>query len=217
MKILSRSLMLLALFCGISVSAVAQPSLFVEGTHYEVIANPVRTSDPNKIEVTEIFWYGCPHCYAFEPLISSWEEKLTSDVAFVRSPGMWNQTMEVHAQIYYAAEALGVTADIHDVAFNEIHQRRNYLQDEAAVKEIFVREGVASEDFDRAWKSFSVVSAVKRAGTRMRDYGVRGVPSMVVNGKYLVSVGGSVPTQTEMLQIVDFLVQKEKSLSLIHI
>lgn len=213
MKILSRSLMLLALVCGISVTAVAQPARFVEGTHYEVIANPVRTSDPNKIEVTEIFWYGCPHCYAFEPLITSWEEKLTSDVVFVRSPGMWNQTMEVHAQIYYAAEALGVTADIHGVAFDEIHQRRNYLQTEAAVKELFVREGVASEDFDRTWKSFSVVSAVKRAGTRMRDYGVKGVPSMVVNGKYLVSVGGSVPTQSEMLEIVDFLVQQEKSSS----
>jgi len=213
MKLFTRSLILVAMVLGISATAVAQPALFVEGTHFEEIANPVRTSDPNKIEVTEIFWYGCPHCYAFEPLITSWEEKLPSDVAFVRSPGMWNQTMEVHAQIYYAAEALGVAKDIHPVAFNEIHQRRNYLQTEDAVKEIFVREGVNSDDFDKAWKSFSVSSAVKRANARMRDYGVRGVPSMVVNGKYLVSVGGSVPTQTEMLQIVDFLVQKERSSS----
>jgi len=213
MKLLTKTLVLAALFLGAAATVSAQPALYVEGTHYDEIASPVRTSDPNKIEITEIFWYGCPHCYAFEPLITSSEEKLPSDVAFVRSPGMWNQTMEIHAQIYYAAEALGVTDKIHDVAFSEIHQRRNYLQTEEAVKEMFVREGVESSAFDKAWNSFSVTSAVKRAGTRMRDYGVRGVPSMVVNGKYLVSVGGAVPTQTDLLKIVDFLVQKERSSS----
>jgi protein dithiol oxidoreductase (disulfide-forming) len=213
MKFVTKSLMLVLLLLNVSAAAIAQPALYVEGTHYEVITSPVRTADPNKIEITEIFWYGCPHCYAFEPLITSWENKLTSDVAFVRSPGMWNSTMEVHAQIFYAAEALGVTEDIHSVAFDEINQRRNYLQTEDLVKEMFVREGVDDDAFDKAWKSFSVSSAVKRAGTRMRDYGVRGVPSMVVNGKYLVSVGGAVPTQTELLKIVDFLVAKEKSSS----
>ncbi len=211
MKLFSRFTLLAALLLGLIATVNAQPLLYVEGTHYETIATPVRTADPNKIEVTEIFWYGCPHCYAFEPLISSWEEKLPSDVAFVRSPGMWNQTMEVHAQIFYAADALGVTNKIHDVAFNEIHRNRNYLQTEEAVRDMFVKEGVAPDAFEKAWKSFSVTSAVKRAGTRMRDYGVRGVPSMVVNGKYLVSVGGAVATQTDLLKIVDFLVQKEKS------
>ncbi|MGA0935580.1 MAG: thiol:disulfide interchange protein DsbA/DsbL [Pseudohongiellaceae bacterium] len=211
MKLFTKTLLLVAMIFGVAATVSAQPSLYVEGTHYEIIANPVRTADPNKIEISEIFWYGCPHCYAFEPLITSWEEKLPSDVAFVRSPGMWNQTMEIHAQIYYAAEALGVTGKIHDVAFNEIHQRRNYLQTEDAIKDMFVSQGVAPADFDKAWKSFSVSSAVKRANTRMRDYGVRGVPSIVVNGKYLVSVGGAVPTQTDMLKIVDFLVQKERS------
>jgi len=211
MKMFTKTLLLVAMIFGVAATVSAQPSLYVEGTHYEIIANPVRTADPNKIEISEIFWYGCPHCYAFEPLITSWEEKLPSDVAFVRSPGMWNQTMEIHAQIYYAAEALGVTGKIHDVAFNEIHQRRNYLQTVDAIKDMFVSQGVAPADFDKAWKSFSVSSAVKRANTRMRDYGVRGVPSIVVNGKYLVSVGGAVPTQTDMLKIVDFLVQKERS------
>lgn len=211
MKLFTKTLLLVAMIFGVAATVSAQPSLYVEGTHYEIIANPVRTADPNKIEISEIFWYGCPHCYAFEPLITSWEEKLPSDVAFVRSPGMWNQTMEIHAQIYYAAEALGVTGKIHDVAFNEIHQRRNYLQTVDAIKDMFVSQGVAPADFDKAWKSFSVSSAVKRANTRMRDYGVRGVPSIVVNGKYLVSVGGAVPTQTDMLKIVDFLVQKERS------
>ena len=203
--------LLLATLLGGTVSAFAQPALYVEGTHYEKIANPVRTADPNKIEVTEIFWYGCPHCYAFEPLISSWEEKLPSDVAFVRSPGMWNATMRVHAQIYYAAEALGVREKMHSIIFNEIHQKQNYLQTADAVKAVFVREGVSADDFDKAWNSFSVSSAVNRADTRMKAYKVSGVPSMVVNGKYLVSAGGAVTTQADLLKIVDFLVQKERS------
>ena len=214
MKLLSRLFLFTTLLSGMAVflpASMAQPSLYIEGTHYETIADPVRTSDPNKIEVAEIFWYGCPHCYAFEPLINSWEENLTSDVQFVRSPGMWNQLMEVHAQIYYVAEALGVTDKVHEVAFSEIHQRGNYLQTEAEIKELFVEQGVEGEAFDRAWKSFSVTSAVKRAGSKMRDYGVRGVPSMVVNGKYLITVGGSVPTQSDMLKIVDFLIEKERS------
>lgn len=211
MRLFTKSLLLAVLFLGGAATAVAQPALYVEGTHFEKIADPVRTSDPNKIEVTEIFWYGCPHCYAFEPLISSWEEKLPSDVAFVRSPGMWNQTMEVHAQIFYAAEALGITKKIHPVAFNEIHQKRNYLQSVDKVKEMFVSQGVAPEEFDKTWNSFSVTSAVKRAGARMRDYGVRGVPSMVVNGKYLVSAGGAVATQNDLLKVVDFLIQKERN------
>lgn len=211
MKLIIRSVLFFTLMLNVAMSAQAQPTLYVAGTHYTEIANPVRTSDPNKVEVSEIFWYGCPHCYAFEPLITSWEDKLASDVVFVRSPGMWNRTMEVHAQIYYAAEALGVTQKVHPVAFNEIHQKRNYLQTEDAVKELFVREGVPAEEFDKAWKSFSVTSAVRRAGTRMRDYGVTGVPSMVVNGKYLISIGGAVATQTDMLKVVDFLVEKERS------
>lgn len=193
-----------------AAAAFAQPALYVEGTHYETLATPVRTADPNKIEVTEVFWYGCPHCYALEPLINPWHEKLPADVVFVRSPGMWNQLMEVHAQIYYAAEALGVLEKIHPVAFTEIHQKGNYLQTEAEVKALFVAQGVSAEDFDKTWKSFAVTSAVKKAGTRMRDYGVRGVPGLVINGKYRIT-GDASTTQADQLKIADFLINKERT------
>jgi thiol:disulfide interchange protein DsbA len=208
MKFLSKSLLLLAL---LSVSTVfAQPALYVAGTHYEVIEKPVRTADPNKVEVTELFWYGCPHCYAFEPLINSWAAKLPSDVAFVRSPGIWSAAMEIHAQIYYAAEALGALDKIHDVAFDAYHQKRNYLEDAAAVKELFVAQGVSAEDFDKTWDSFAMTSAVKKAASRFREYGASSVPSLVVNGKYLISVNDSVKSQADMLKVVDFLVAQEK-------
>jgi thiol:disulfide interchange protein DsbA len=211
MKTLTKSLLALVLLFAGAAYVSAQPALYVDGTHYETIAKPVRTVDPNKIEVTEVFWYGCPHCYAFEPLIESWVSKIPADVVFVRSPGMWNELMETHAQIYYAADALGVFDKIHGQAFSAIHQKGNYLQTEAEVKTLFVSQGVNPEEFDKVWKSFAVTSAVKQAGTRMRDYGIRGVPNLVVNGKYRVTVGGAVATQADMLKIVDFLIAKERN------
>lgn len=201
-----------ALLFGLLIPAavLAQPSLYVEGTHYVTLAEPVRTVDPNKIEVTEVFWYGCPHCYAFEPLIESWEKNLPDDVVFVRSPGMWNQLMEVHAQIFYTAETLGAFDKIHGPAFRAIHQQGNYLQTEEEVQALFVANGVAAADFQKAWKSFGVSSSVKKARSNMSAYGIRGVPNLVVNGKYRIT-GDGTTSQADMLKIVDFLVNKERS------
>jgi thiol:disulfide interchange protein DsbA len=216
MKALMKSALLFTavftLFAG-STAAFAQPALYVDGVHYETIAKPVRTADPNKIEVTEVFWYGCPHCYAFEPLIESWSAGLPSDVAFVRTPGMWNAMMETHAQIYYTAVAMGVFDKIHSVTFNEFHQKRNYLQTQDAVRAMFVAQGIDPAEFDKTWTSFSVSSEVKRAATKMRDYGITGVPSLIVNGKYRVIVGDSngIRTQADMLKVADFLIGKERN------
>jgi thiol:disulfide interchange protein DsbA len=124
---------------------------------------------------------------------------------------MWNEMMEGHAQIFFTAETLGVLDKIHSVAFNEIHQKQNYLQTQDEVRAMFVAQGVSAEDFDKTWSSFGVTSSVKKAGTKMRDYGVRGVPNLIVNGKYRVTVGDGVATQADMLKIVDFLIAKERS------
>lgn len=211
MKTLSKSLFALVLLFSGAAAALAQPALYIEGTHYETIDEPVRTVDPNKIEVTEVFWYGCPHCYAFEPLLDSWVAKLPSDVVFVRSPGMWDELMKTHAQIFYTAMELKVFDKVHPVAFNEIHQKRNYLQTPEAIREIFVAQGVAAADFDKAWASFQVNSAVRQADTRMRAYGVRGVPNLIVNGKYRITTGEGVPTQADMLKVAEYLIEKERN------
>jgi thiol:disulfide interchange protein DsbA len=213
MKALTKSLIAFVLLAGTATSAsvaTAQPALYVEGTHYEAIAEPVRTTDPNKIEVTEVFWYGCPHCYAFEPLLESWVEKLPSDVAFVRSPGMWNDLMKTHAQIYYTSVELGVLDKMHSITFDNFHQKNNYLQTPEEIRAMYVAEGVSAADFDKAWASFQVNSAVRQADSRMRAYGVRGVPNLIINGKYLITTGESVPTQADMLKIADFLIGKER-------
>jgi thiol:disulfide interchange protein DsbA len=210
MKALTKTLFAMVLLLSGAALVSAQPALYIEGTHYDTIAEPVRTVDANKIEVTEVFWYGCPHCYEFEPLLESWVSKLPSDVVFVRSPGMWEELMKTHAQIYYTAMELDVFDKIHSVAFNEIHKKGNYLQTPEAIRAMFVAQGVDGAAFDKAWASFQVNSAVRQADTRMRAYGVRGVPNLIVNGKYRITTGTAVPTQADMLKVVDFLITKER-------
>ena len=188
----------------------AQIERFVAGTHYQEIANPVNTKDSSKVEVIEAFWYGCSHCFRFEPLIADWEANKPDDVDFVRFPTLWNGLMKVHAQVYYAAEALNSVNVLHEHIFNAINVERNMLQNEDQIAELFAQHGISQSDFDSAFNSFSVRTKVNQAEKRMSDYGIRSTPNMIVNGKYLVATGENVRTQQEMLEIVDFLVEKER-------
>ncbi|MCH2325256.1 MAG: thiol:disulfide interchange protein DsbA/DsbL [Pseudomonadales bacterium] len=158
----------------------------------------------------EAFWYGCSHCFRFEPLITNWEENKPDDVDFVRFPALWNNLMKIHAQVYYAAEVLDAVDVLHEPIFNAINVERNMLQNEGQISELFAEHGVTQEDFDRTFNSFSVRTKVNQAEARMQDYGIRSTPNMIVNGKYLITTGENVRTQQEMLDVVDFLVEKER-------
>jgi len=192
------------------LSSYGQIERYVAGTHYMEIANPVNTGDSSKVEVIEAFWYGCSHCFRFEPLITNWEENKPDDVDFVRFPALWNNLMKIHAQVYYAAEALDAVDVLHEHIFNAINVERNMLQNEGQISELFTEHGVSQEDFDRTFNSFSVRTKVNQAEARMQDYGIRSTPNMIVNGKYLITTSENVRTQQEMLEIVDFLVEKER-------
>ena len=180
------------------------------GTHYTVLPAPVNTKDANKIEVLEAFWYGCSHCFRFEPLIANWEATVAADVDFVRFPAMWNELMKIHAQVYYAAEALDALDTLHEPVFNAINVEGNRMQTEAQIGDLFAKHGVAQADFEKAFNSFAVRTKVNQAEKRMQDYQIRSTPNMIVNGKYLVTTGEAVLTQDDMLQVVDFLVEKER-------
>ena len=191
-------------------SSYGQIERYVAGTHYLEIANPVNTRDSSKVEVIEAFWYGCSHCFRFEPLITNWEENKPDDVDFVRFPALWNNLMKIHAQVYYAAEVLDAVDVLHEPIFNAINVERNMLQNEGQISELFLEHGVSQEDFDLTFNSFSVRTKVNQAEARMQDYGIRSTPNMIVNGKYLITTGENVRTQQEMLDVVDFLVEKER-------
>ena len=208
-KILQATLLVTLLPFG--SASFGQIERFVAGTHYQEIANPVNTNDSSKVEVIEAFWYGCSHCFRFEPLIADWEDNTPDYVDFVRFPALWNGLMKVHAQVYYAAEALDSLDVLHEQIFNAINVERNMLQNEDQIGELFEQHGVSQSDFESAFNSFSVRTKVNQAEKRMADYGIRSTPNMIVNGKYLVATGENVRTQQEMLDIVDFLVEKERS------
>lgn len=197
----------------LAFSALAQPARFVEGTHYTVLPTAVKTNDASKIEVVEVFWYGCPHCFTFEPLIEDFVANAPADVDFVRFPAIWNDLMKIHAQVLYAAEALGKLDELHSPIFTAINVEGNRLQNEQQISALFAKHGVTAEEFGRVFNSFSVRTKVNQAEAKMREYQVRSTPNMLVNGKYLISTGDAVRTQQEMLEVVNFLVNKERSSS----
>lgn len=183
---------------------------YTAGTHYQVLDTPVRTSNPNKIEATEVFWYGCGHCYTFESTIVPWSKTLAEDVNFVKSPAIWHPSMALHARAFYTAKALGVLDTLHSVIFQEMNLKKNKLANESAISKLFVANGVDAEKFKNTFNSFGVNSAVQQAESRQRSYQITGTPEMVVNGKYRVTarMAGS---QAGMTKVVDYLINLERA------
>lgn len=194
----------------LATTGFAQIERFVAGTHYVELDAPVNTRDSSKIEVIEAFWYGCSHCFRFEPLVENWEANAADDVDFTRFPAMWNGLMKIHAQVYYAAEALDALDTVHEPVFNAINIQGNRLQNEAQIADLFAEHGIPKDKFESTFNSFSVRTKVNQAEKRMQDYQIRSTPNMIVNGKYVITTGADVQTQADMLKVVDFLVEKER-------
>ena len=209
---IKRTIQLIAIIAllPLAFSSFGQIDRYVAGTHYTELRAPVNTKDSSRVEVLEAFWYGCSHCFRFEPLLADWEENKPDDVDFVHFPAMWNGLMKVHAQVYYAAEALDAIDILHEPIFNAINIEGNRLSTEDQIGALFAKHGVAQDAFKSAFNSFSVRTKVNQAEKRMEDYEIRSTPNMIVNGKYLISTGDAVKTQAEMLKVVDFLVEKER-------
>lgn len=192
--------------------AKASSANYEAGVHYEVLPQPVATVDSDKIEVAEVFWYGCGHCFSFESELRPWAESQPEDVVLVGSPAMWDNQgiMERHARIYYTAKALKVLDKVHEATFNAMHLEKKTLRSEGEIAELFVAQGVSKEDFERTFNSFGVTSAVKQAEARQRSYRIQGTPELIVNGKYRITarLAGS---HQGMLDVADFLIEKERA------
>ena len=179
------------------------------GVHYEVLPNPARTLDPNKIEVMEVFWYGCSHCFTFEPLIHKWKESKADDVIFARTPAIWRAMMKTHARVYYAAEALNAPDELHNDIFALLLNNPRQ-EDHNVFAQIFAKHGIDQETYLKTVKSFSITGKISQAETRARkNYRVQGTPEMIVNGKYRIS-GKMAGSQAGMLQVVNYLVELER-------
>lgn len=189
---------------------------FTEGRHYTRLmpAQPTVTGG-DRIEVAEVFWYGCGHCATFDPIIEGWAEDIPSDVVFVRIPAVWNRTLQTHARAFYTAEVLARTdaledpEGLHKAFFTEYHGNGNTLASEGRLKEFFARFGVDEESFDKAWNSFEVDQKLRRAADLNRRYGITGVPAIVVNGKYRTG-GQEAGGYDTLLEVIDELVAVER-------
>ncbi len=219
---MTRSLVLTLLFSLLApFAAHAQTAApeFKEGVHYLKLAEPVRPRDPKKIEVVEVFQYGCPHCYHFEPQISAWKKTLPGDVDFVPLPVVWNAPGQLQAQAFYAAQALGVLDKVHPAMFTAIHEKSDTLDSKERIEKVFVASGVSPEDFAKAFDSFGVTSQVSQAKARVLSYRIEGTPELIVAGKYRVDgklLGGKGVSERDshqkMLEVANFLIAKERPL-----
>ncbi len=186
-----------------------------EGTHYTrmVPAQPT-VGGADKVEVAEIFQYSCPHCFDLDPHISRWAENKDPGVRFVRIPTLFNRLDAVHAQMYYTHEVLarnGILADpqaFHMAVFTEFHRRGNRLTSEGAIQKLFERFGVSADDFAKTWNSFEVNQRMRVAQDLVRRYGVRSVPTIVVNGKYRTSAS-QIGSYEGLFEAIDELTARE--------
>ncbi len=190
---------------------------WVAGTNYRPLS-PAQPTDvaPDKVEVVEMFWYACPHCYALDPYLESWRKSKPAYIEFRRVPVTWGPVHRSHAQLFYALQALGKEEAVHAAVFSEMNEKKNFMfaqgneRESLAAQVAFVKsQGISEADFMNAYNSFSVQTNLQKADELMRRYKVEGVPLLVINGKYVtdVSMAGS---PANVISIVTDLAASEK-------
>lgn len=201
-KITQLSVLILLFFCYTQSRA--------EGVGYETITPAQPTQNPEKIEVIEFFWYGCPHCYSFEPMLEKWVKTLPANVEFIRIPAAFNEVWAKHAKAYYTAEALGVVDKVHADFFDAIQNKNEKLDTEEQLAKFFVAHGVKESDFQDAYKSFAVDNKMRQAPALAAKYGLKGVPAIIINGKYKTD-GPIAGSQEKMIEVMNTLIKQEES------
>lgn len=197
----------LALSSLFGLSAHAEP---VAGQQYVQLNSPVPVSKPGQVEVVELFWYGCPHCYQFEATLNPWVEQLPEDVNFVRVPALFGGVWNVHGQAFITLESMKVEHKVHEAVFAAIHQDRKRLATAEEFADFVATQGVDRDAFLKTFNSFGVKGQMEKAKKLAIAYQVTGVPVMVVGGKYRFDLGSSGGAQ-QVLDVADFLIAKERA------
>lgn len=186
---------------------------------YVTLSEPQNTESGKKVEVTEFFWYNCPHCYAFDPTLSDWVKKQGDKIAFKRVPVAFRDSFVPQQKAYYALEALGKADELHSKIFNAIHKERQKLDTEAQLADFVAKNGVDKAKFLDAYNSFSVQAKITKATKMQASYRIDGVPNVAVDGRYMTSPSTVAVTvrdanEAELMQatvkMMDSLVAKVK-------
>ena len=183
----------------------------VEGRQYRIVNPPVPVN-PGKIDVIEFFWYGCPHCYAFEPVVEPWSKHLPADVAFRREHVMSRENTRTHQRTFYALEALDREAEFRPKIFDAIHKEGLSLDKDDTMAAFLAKQGLDKTKFLAVYNSFSVQAKCKQAVKLSEAYHIDGVPSIGVGGRFLTSpsmAGQGAPENLALQQgvlVADFLI-----------
>lgn len=181
----------------------------VVAQEYLELTPPRPTADPTKVEVIEFFWYGCPHCFRFDPYLEEWIKGKPVEVVFKRQPVIFGANWAPQARAYFTAEALGVVDKIHKDFFNAMHVDKKPMASEEELTEFFAAHGIDRQDFKNAFRSFAVDMKMRQAEAIATDYGITGVPALVVNGKYAIT-GQTAKSYAKMIEVLKDLVKRER-------
>ena len=188
----------------------APVSNFQEGIHYHRITPQVETDvGDGKVEVLELFWYGCPHCFEFEPHLASWNDTKAEYITFTRMPAVLNRGWLPHARAYYALETMGELERMHPLFFEAIHVQGRRLRDVESMARFLSQYDVDAEKFKSAYDSLYVETKINRSGQLVRQYGSSAVPTVIINGKYRTSASDA-GSYENVLQVINMLAEKEE-------
>ncbi|MFK7965796.1 MAG: thiol:disulfide interchange protein DsbA/DsbL [Burkholderiaceae bacterium] len=204
-------LVLGALVPRLAHSASTSNQALVEGNQYRLVTPPQATQTVSgKIEVIEFFWYACPHCFALEPLLESWVEKLPTDVTFRRVHVAFR--LPQHQQIHYTLEMLDKLDELGPKVFDAIHRQRKRMRETDEIAEWAASNGINKPDFLTAFSSDSVRQKMQQASETVAAFGIQAVPRLAINGKYVTSpkMAGS---NEAAIAVTDLLIDRERMLS----
>ncbi len=201
-------LMKLSLLC---LTVVFSGMAFSQTTEqgYMELGQPLTTANPEKIEVLEFFWFGCPHCFRFEPTINEWAASKPENVDFVREAPPLNPGWKPHSQAFYASQVLDVSDKFFDAFFHAIHTEKQRLNKPESIAEFAGTLGIDSDLFLKTMNSFEVDMRIRRAMKLAQGAAIRSVPSMLINGKYTTS-GSVAGSNQKVIEVINTLIDKEK-------
>nr|MBV6629372.1 thiol:disulfide interchange protein DsbA/DsbL [Oceanococcus sp. HetDA_MAG_MS8] len=208
---MNRILVVLALALASACSAAeTSTQQYQLEEHYKSARSDFPDPDSARPDVIEVFWYGCPHCYQFDPVLEQWLDEKPDDVNFRRVPTALGRAVgKLHAKAYYTAELLDVLDPVHQALFRAMHQQRKRLNSESEIEEVFVANGVSAEDFRGTFNSFAVESKVAQGENLIRALGIPAVPAMAVDNQYWTS-GREAGGFEGMISVVDHLVEQSR-------
>ena len=188
--------------------ALSQAQNYEEGKSYSKLTKSIATQTGDKVEILEFFWYGCTHCFSFEPTLKKWRKDLPKNVSFKRVPAPLNKSWMVHTKTYYALQIMGEGEKHHEAIFAEMHVKKQKLSKKQAIADFLASRGVDKKTFLSTFDSFAVQMRANQANQLGLQYKVSGVPMLTVNGKYTVS-GSQAGSYMGMVKVSDHLIKKE--------